>query len=99
MGYDLEVSLESGIRLFIEVKSVSSFNDSFKITNNEYSSAHNYGDSYFIAVVINDEPFQMALIPDPINTLNFQKQIERWSWFCDSYNDKLVTVENNFRRI
>jgi len=87
MGYDLEMILDTGKRIYIEVKSVSSFNEPFKITNNEYSNAHNYGDSYYLAIVINDEPFQIKLVPDPIKTLTFQKQIERWSWLCDTYSE------------
>ena len=46
--------------------------------------------------MINEEPFQIRLIVDPINTLSFQKQIERWSWFCDSYRDNLKEVEDLF---
>ena len=92
MGYDLEVMLESGVRIYIEVKSVSSFNEPFKITNNEYSSAHNFGDKYYLALVINDEPFQMKLVPDPINSLSFQKQVERWSWLCENYGHNLQDV-------
>lgn len=99
MGYDLEATLDNGKQIFIEVKSVSSFSESFKITNNEYSSAHNYGDAYFIAVVINNDPFQMNLISNPIKNLSFQKQIERWSWFCDSYSDKLHPIEIITKRI
>jgi Protein NO VEIN, C-terminal len=93
MGYDLEVMLENGKRVYIEVKSVNSFNEPFKITNNEYSSAHNYGDQYYLALVINNEPFYMRLIPEPIKNLSFQKQIERWSWLCDSYNQHIKSVE------
>lgn len=40
MGYDLEVLLNNGKKLLIEIKSVSSFSEPIKITNNEYSSAH-----------------------------------------------------------
>jgi hypothetical protein len=97
MGYDLEAVLENGKRIYIEVKSVSSFHEPFKITNNEYSSAHNYADSYYLAIVINDEPFQMKLVPDPIKNLSFQKQIERWSWLCESYNADLRDISNILR--
>jgi hypothetical protein len=93
MGYDLEVLLNNGRRLYIEVKSVSSFSEPIKITNNEYSSAHSYGSAYYLAIVINEEPFQVRLIPDPIRILSFEKQIERWSWFCDSYKVNLAEVE------
>lgn len=92
MGYDLEVVLDSGKRIYVEVKSVSSFKEPFKITNNEYSSAHNYGQSYFLAIVINDDPFHLKLVSDPINTLTFQKQIERWSWLCESYHSELTDI-------
>lgn len=97
MGYDLEVMLKSGTRIYIEVKSVSSFNEPFKITNNEYSSAHNFGDKYYLALVINDEPFQIKLVSDPINNLSFQKQVERWSWLCENYSHNLhdvITIMN-----
>jgi hypothetical protein len=93
MGYDLEMILDTGKRVYIEVKSVSSFNEPFKITNNEYSSAHNYGDSYYLAIIINDEPFQIKLVPDPIKTLTFQKQIERWSWLCETYSHFGESIE------
>lgn len=93
MGYDLEMIFETGKRSFIEVKSVSSFNEPFKITNNEYSSAHKFGESYYLAIVINEDPFQIKLLPDPINNLSFQKQIERWSWFCESYSEHIESVE------
>lgn len=93
MGYDLEMLLASGKKVYIEVKSVTSFSEPIKLTNNEYSSAHSYGASYCLAIVINDEPFQIRIVTDPINTLSFQKQIERWSWFCDSYREDMKEVE------
>lgn len=93
IGYDLEIMFETGRRIFIEVKSVRSFKEPFKITNNEYSSAHNFGDSYYLAIVINEEPFQLRLVPNPIKNLSFQKQIERWSWFCESYLEHIESVE------
>ncbi len=97
MGYDLEVMLENGKKIFIEVKNVNSFNEPFKITNNEYSSAHNYGASYFIGIVVNDDNFEMRLIQDPINNLKFQKQIEKWSWNCESYAGQMTLVQDLIR--
>jgi len=92
LGYDLEILLENGSRLYVEVKSLTSFSDSFKITNNEYSSASHYGRNYYIALVINEDPFQVKLIQDPINTLDFHKKCERWSWFCTEYSEYLEGV-------
>jgi hypothetical protein len=89
MGYDLEVSYNGGNRLFVEVKSVKSFTESIKITNNEYASAHKYGALYCLAIVINADKFELMVVRDPIRALLFQKQIERWSWLCDSYTNEL----------
>jgi hypothetical protein len=91
LGYDLEVMLTNGKRVYVEIKSVSSFSEPFKITNNEYSSAHNYGRDYLLAIVINEAPFQIKFIADPINTLSFEKKCEKWSWFCEQY---IVTLQN-----
>lgn len=89
MGYDLEVVYSSGQRLFVEVKSVKTFNEPIKITNNEYASAHKHGSTYCLAIAINGDRFEMMVVRDPIRSLMFQKQIERWSWLCESYVGKL----------
>jgi Domain of unknown function (DUF3883) len=89
MGYGLEVVYSGGERLFVEVKSIKSFAEPIKITNNEYASAHNHGSTYCLAIVINADVFQIKLVRDPIRALVFQKQIERWSWLCESYANKL----------
>lgn len=96
LGYDLEVLLTTGKRIYIEVKSVSSFSEPFKISNNEYSSAHSYGLDYYIALVINEDHFMMKLISDPIKTLSFEKKCERWSWFCEQYLNELQEINNVF---
>lgn len=96
LGYDLEILLESGRKLLVEVKSVSSFSEAFKITNNEYSSAHNYGDDYYIALVINSEDFQLRLIRNPIKELKFEKKCERWSWHCSEYSSSLFLSNELF---
>jgi hypothetical protein len=90
LGYDLEVTLQTGRRLYVDVKSVSSVGEPFRLTNNEYSSAHSYGDNYFVAVVINGETFDLRLIKNPIKSLQLQKQCERWCWYCDQYVLELV---------
>lgn len=96
LGYDLEVLLTSGKRIYVEIKSVSSFSEPFKISNNEYSSAHSYGLDYYIALVINDDHFMMKFISEPIKTLSFEKKCERWSWFCEQYANDLQDVNNVF---
>lgn len=96
LGYDLEVLLTAGKRIYIEIKSVASFSEPFKISNNEYSSAHSYGTDYYIALVVNEDQFMMKLISDPIKTLSFEKKCERWSWFCEQYLNDLKDIENIF---
>jgi Domain of unknown function (DUF3883) len=97
LGYDLEILLSTGSKIYIEIKSVSAFTEPFKITTNEYSSAHNYGDRYYIAVVINDEPFQIKVIQNPINSLVFDKKCEQWSWYCDQYTRALQDAKDLVR--
>lgn len=92
LGYDLEMMLHNGKRIYIEVKSVNSFTEPFKISNNEYSSAHNYGSDYYIALVINNEDFKIKFVPNPIKTLSFEKKCERWSWFCGEYINELQEI-------
>ena len=92
LGYDLEMMLHNGKRIYIEVKSVNTFSEPFKISNNEYSSAHNYGSDYYIALVINNDDFKIKFIPNPIKTLNFEKKCERWSWFCGEYINELQEI-------
>lgn len=91
MGYDLEVVYSSGQRLFVEVKSVKTFAEPIKITNNEYASAHKHGSTYCLAIAINGDQFEIMVVRDPIRALVFQKQIERWSWLCESYAKQLET--------
>lgn len=94
LGYDIEVKLTNGRKLYIEVKSMISFSQPFKITNNEYTCAHNYGNDYYIALVINDDDFQVKFIKNPIENLHFEKKCEQWSWFCEDYKLKLLNIEN-----
>lgn len=94
VGYDLEVILENNEKLYVEVKNVSAFGDTFKLTNNEYTTAHQYGDSYILAIIINSTPFQIRIIRNPVETLQLHKQCERWAWSCDDYSGQLVEATN-----
>lgn len=94
LGYDLEVLLQNGHRIFVEVKSVSNYRETIRLTNNEYSSAHQFGDQYYFAIVLNSDEFELKLISNPINTLPLEKRCERWSWFCETYEDHLQDVSS-----
>jgi len=93
VGYDLEAILEDGEKIYIEVKNVSSFGDPIKLTNNEYTTGHQYGDRYFLAIIINSTPFQIRVIRNPVESLQLHKQCERWAWSCDDYLDQLVDAK------
>ena len=92
LGYDLEIKLNNGEKMYVEVKSMISFSQPFKITNNEYTCAHNYGDKYYIALVINDDDFKVKFIQNPIANLHFEKKCEQWSWFCEEYKVNLLDI-------
>lgn len=94
LGYDLEVKLKSGEKMYVEVKSMISFSQPFKITNNEYTCAHNYGDKYYIALVINDDEFKVKFIQNPIANLHFEKKCEQWSWYCEEYKLSLLDINS-----
>lgn len=94
LGYDLEIKLKNGEKIYVEVKSMISFSQPFKITNNEYTCAHNYGDKYYIALVINDDNFEVKFIQNPIETVHFEKKCEQWSWFCEDYKSNLLDIDD-----
>jgi len=92
LGYDLEVLLDNQKKIFIEVKSITAFSEPFRLTNNEYSSAHHYGNYYFVALVVNGDPFQIQVIRNPVESVALHKQCERWSWYCEDYVATLAAI-------
>jgi len=94
LGYDIEVMFNNGKRIYIEVKSVSYFGEPFKMTNNEYSTAHNYQDQYYLALVVNGTEFQVMFIYNPILNIKLDKQCERWSWVCNNVENKIISTED-----
>jgi len=97
IGYDIEVNFTNGKKAFIEVKSVSYFGDTFKLTNNEYSTAHNFQDDFYIALVMNNNEFNVAFIQNPVSKLTLNKQCERWSWVCDNASNEIIEVDSFIR--
>ena len=94
IGYDIEVNFTNGKKAFIEVKNVSFFGETFKLTNNEYSTAHNFQDNFYIALVINTAEFKVAFIQNPVSKLDLNKQCERWSWVCNNASNEIIEVES-----
>lgn len=86
IGYDIESITPTGEKRLIEVKSIKN-SEEFSITNNEYTAAHQYGDNYYICLMIQDEKKVKAIyIQNPLNNLSFEKRIKQWEWVCDSYS-------------
>lgn len=86
IGFDFEGTDPDGKEVQIEVKSITMIGQAFKLTNNEIAVAQNNKESYYIAVVRQLENFiEIALIPDPIRNLVFNRQCVQWIWECSNY--------------
>ena len=93
IGYDIESTMPSGEKRYIEVKSVKKDGE-FSITNNEYTAAHQYGEHYYLCLMIQDEKFlKVIYISNPLNKLSFEKRIRQWEWVCDSYSGDCFVFE------
>ena len=94
VGYDLEVALNDGRQFYVEIKSVKRLGDSIRMTNNEHCTAHQHGRNYLLAMVVNSDPLEIKIIPDPVRTLPLDKRCEQWSWYCESYLDEAIDFLN-----
>lgn len=94
VGYDVESTTPNGKKRYIEVKSVSQ-DGSFSITNNEYTAAHQYGDEYYLCLLVqNEQSVQVIYVRNPIKNITFEKRIKQWEWFCDTYSGESYIFEN-----
>lgn len=93
LGYDIEVVLKDGTVEFYEIKTVKCLGDSFSMTNNELTSAMQYKNQYYVAIVQQTiKKFNICLICDPANTLMLNKRVTRWEWYCNTYSGDMVTL-------
>lgn len=91
LGYDIEVITTSGEKELYEVKSVDYFGEPISITNNEYTTANQYKDSYILAITCQtDNDIEICFIRNPIECLSLTKRIVRWEWICNQYNGKTI---------
>ena len=98
LGHDLEVTMKSGQRKLVEVKSVTSFAEPFRLTSNEYATASSSGPDYVLAIVVNSDNFEIRFVRDPVEALSFERRCERWSWQCSDYSSVISDAEQVFRR-
>lgn len=81
-GYDVESITPDGKFRYVEVKSVKK-DFSFSLTNNEYTSAYQYGENYYICLLCEDsDKLIVRYIKDPIKNAQFEKRIKQWEWIC-----------------
>lgn len=86
LGYDLEGIDPKGRKIFIEIKSITSAGQKFKMTNNEFAVAQIKQDCYYIAIVMQTvQNLEISLIKNPANTLNLNRQCVQWIWECSDY--------------
>lgn len=94
IGYDLEGLDPNGDEIQIEVKSITLPGQKFKLTNNEIAVAQEKQETFYIALVRQSETtFEIALIPDPVNNLVFNRQCVQWIWECEHYEYKPMSFE------
>lgn len=93
VGYDIESTTPDGGKRYIEVKSIKE-DGSFSITNNEYTAAHQYGDKYYMCLLIQSaQNIQAIYIQNPIESISFEKRIKQWEWYCDTYSGDSYVFE------
>lgn len=91
VGYDIETIMTDGTHRYYEVKSVDNMGNAFTMTNNEFSSAVQYKDKYYLAIAQQDESrIEVCFICDPISTLNMTKRVTKWEWYCSSYTGEFL---------
>ena len=94
IGYDLVARLNNGEERFYEVKSVNSLGDSFSFSNNEYSTAAENKEKYYLAITDqDDDKITVCFICNPIKVLHFVKRITRWEWLCDEYTGEVLQLK------
>lgn len=94
LGYDVRSITKTGEQKYIEVKSIKRIGDSFTLTNNEYSAAHQFGDNYYICLIYQqDDSAGILYIQNPLVNLKMEKRVKVWEWFCDEYSGKQMIVK------
>lgn len=86
LGYDLSGKAPSGEQINIEVKSISFPGQKFKMTNNEVAVARNEKDSFYLALVRQEDTrVEICVIKNPTDTLVLNRQCVQWIWECSEY--------------
>lgn len=93
LGYDVLAILKNGKNRYYEVKSVGRLGESFCLTNNELTTASQYGDEYFLAIISqSNTQFSICFIQNPFKNLDLIKRVTRWEWLCNHYEGIVYTI-------
>lgn len=94
LGYDVLAVLKNGKNRYYEVKSVNRLGETFCLTNNELTTASQYGDEYFLAIISqSNTEFSICFIQNPFKNLNLIKRVTRWEWLCNQYEGIVYKIK------
>lgn len=94
IGYDIESTKPDGTKRFIEVKLLSNPRASFSLTNNEYTAAYQYGETYYICLIFQGEHTANILyINNPLKRVKFAKRVRQWEWYCEEYSGEEYVID------
>ncbi len=94
LGYDVYSKKPDGGIRYVEVKALTKLGDSFTMTNNEYTAAHQYGINYYLCLIIQDnDQLKLIYIHNPINALKMEKRVRQWEWLCEAYSGEQVLID------
>lgn len=86
LGYDLLAESAEGT-FYIEVKTIRSPGEPFIMTTNEEVMARKMGNRYIIALQRElEDSVELAILRDPANTLQLDRQCRQWVWECSTYD-------------
>lgn len=87
LGYDLIVEFKSGIKKYVEVKSVNRLGDEFKMTPNEYATAYSsdFKLNYLLAIVEQNEDEMRICLIDNLENMNFDKRVAKYDYVGSGY--------------
>ena len=92
-GYDVLAVLKNGENRYYEVKSVDRLGESFCLTNNEVTTAAQFGEEYFLAIISQSATeFAMCFIQNPFKNLDLIKRVTRWEWLCNQYEGVVYKI-------
>ena len=85
IGYDLLAKNQEG-EYFIEFKTINRADEPFIMTTNEEAVARQKGDRYLVALQRElDDCVELAVLRDPANSLQLDRQCRQWVWECSTY--------------